>query len=169
MENELSFLFNASCTMREKLDADDEEVDKLTALRMDSKPTHDHPVEEWEKLIDAITKILCLICFGSNIFPGEPVNEKDVEPYRELAGSYMCAYNGKLLLLRHEEAQMLRDVIASHEPSVFLVKMHAFCEYLRDKKNSEDKENHEKKPAQKNRALKVRRNSFSTFKNRRRK
>lgn len=169
-EKNLSSLFNASCTMHEKSDEklDDANIDELTALLMDSKPTHD-PVEEWEKLIDAITKILCLICFGSNIFPGEPVNEKDVDPHRELARWYMCAYNGGILLLEDKEAQMLRDVIASHEPSVFLVKMHAFCVYLRDKKNIEDEENHEKKPAQKNRALKVRRNSFTTFKNRRRK
>lgn len=169
-EKDLSSLFNASCTMHEKLEADDADANELTALRMDSN-THD-PVEAWQKLNDAklndtINKTLCLICFGSNEVPGEPVNKKDVEPYRKLANHYMCAYNGGILLLEDKEAQMLRDVIASREPSVFLVKMHAFCEYLRDKKNSEDKENHEKKPAQKNRALKVRRNS--TFKNRRRK
>lgn len=165
MEEDLSSLFNASCTTHEK--SDDADIDELTALLMDSN-THD-PVEAWQELINAINMILCLICFGSNEVPGEPVNEKDVEPYRKLANHYMCAYNGGILLLRHEEAQMLRDVIASHEPSVFLVKMHAFCEYLRDKKNSEDEERHDEKPAQKNRALKVRRNSTFKKKNKRNK
>ena len=160
MEEDLSSLFNASCTTHEKLEADNEEVDELTALLKDSN-THD-PVEAWQELINAINKILCLICFGSNEVPGEPVNKKDVEPYRKLANHYMCSYNGGILLLEDKEAQMLRDVIASREPSMFLIKMHAFCEYLRDKKNREDEERHDEKPQRKSTALMVRRNS--TFK-----
>lgn len=155
---ELSAKFK-DCTTHEKSKNDD--VDELTALLKTSKPIHD-PVEEWNKLSNAIIDSLHLMCFGSNNSPGNSVNERDVASLRKLAHSYMCACNGGLLLLLNKEIQMLRDVIASHDPSVFLVKMHAFCVYLRDQKNREDKEHQEEKPAQKNRALKVRRNS--TFK-----
>lgn len=141
-EMDLSSLFNASCTTHEKLEADDADADvnELTPLLKDSN-THNR-VEAWQELIDAIEYCEDLLYFGSNQddFPGGKVTEKEVTSLSDLANHYLCAYNGGFLLLRHEEAQMLRDVIASHEPSEFLVKMHAFCEYLRDKKNSEDEE-----------------------------
>lgn len=153
--------FTTHVTTHEKSKDDDDDVNELTALLMDSKPTHD-PVEEWNKLSNAINDSLHLICFGSNNSPGDSANEDDVASLRKLAHSYMCACNGGLLLLLNKEVQMLRDVIASHDPSVFLVKMHAFCVYLHNEKNREDEEHHKKKLAQKNRALKVRKNS--TFK-----
>jgi hypothetical protein len=146
---------------KSKDDDDDDDVNELTNLLKTSISTHDSE-EAWNKLLNAENDSLRLMCFGSDNSPGDSVNERDVASLRKLAHSYMCACNGGLLLLLNKEIQMLRDVIASHDPSVFLVKMHAFCVYLHNEKNREDEEHHKKKLAQKNRALKVRKNS--TFK-----
>jgi chemotaxis protein histidine kinase CheA len=129
------------CTTHEKSEANDEEVDELTALLKTSK-THDS-FQAWQDLNDAIEYCEDLLYFGSNEddSPGGTVSEEELASLRDLAHYYKCAYNGGLLLLLDEEVKMLNEVIASHEPSAFLVKMHAFCEYLRDKKNSEDDEN----------------------------
>ena len=114
-------------------------VDELTTKLKSQLTTHD-PYQAWQDLINSIEYCKDLLYFGSNqdSSPGGTVTKEDVANLCQLANSYMFAYTRGLLLLETKEVDMLRDVIASTEPSVFLVKMLAFCEYLRNKKNSED-------------------------------